>query len=113
VLNKVYQMPGGGFFSPSRLGRLSARPLAAGRPQTLLCVLHQRATSPPLDASGLSAVSIDVVHFPASDLKRQQDRLRSFVGKSAGPDLNKARIRNMAQDFFDGKPVPNNGCRKG
>jgi hypothetical protein len=92
---------------------LSARKLRKGGSQEGMCVLHQKSNKAYMDATGVSAILINVVHFPPDDLKRQQRRLSGFLGKSGTPEEDKGPIANLRQDWADGKRIPKNGCEKG
>jgi hypothetical protein len=101
------------FFSNSRISGLSARKLAKGRSQKVTCVEKSRPNvEPRLFALGFSGVSINIVPFPADDLKHQQHRLAGFLGKT--PDFAVRRpIVSLEEDFWLGKKGPGNGCRSG
>jgi hypothetical protein len=65
-------------------------------------------------STGLYAVTIKIVPFPADDLKHQQHRLAGFLGDRRDPDYYPHRpIDKLENDFFLGPKGPRNGCHKG
>jgi hypothetical protein len=109
--NHAWQAPRQFFFNSSVRG-LSARKLAMRRSQAVTCVEQSRRSADPrMSSEGLSAVSVKIVPFPASDLEHQQHRLAGFLGKYIS--WYRRPIAKLSDDFFAGRHTPGNGCHPG
>jgi hypothetical protein len=93
---------------------LSARQLAKGHTQTVTCYEHSSPRAIPTRRTiGFFAVMVTIVRFPADDLKHQQRRLTAFVGTRDEFTPMGRPMDRTAFKFFNGKPVPGNGCHTG
>lgn len=105
------------FFDYGHLGDLSARMLAKGRSQEVICIQQSRPPAGPrLQTIGFSAVSVAIVPFPAKKLKHQQEWLAGLLGeREEAADYEGASrpITRLSDKYFEGKPVPKNGCHPG
>jgi hypothetical protein len=109
--NRAWQAPRQFFFNTSVRG-LSARKLAMRRSQAVTCVEQsRRSANPRMSSQGFSAVSINIVPFPASDLEHQQRRLAGFLGKYI--NWYRRPIAKLSDDFLAGRHTPGNGCHRG
>jgi hypothetical protein len=99
------------FFFNANIRGLSARQLAMGHSQQVTCMEHsRRSANPRMSSQGFSAVFINIVPFPASDLEHQQHRLAGFLGKHIHWD--RRHIAKLGDDFLAGGRTPGNGCHK-
>jgi hypothetical protein len=64
-----------------------------------------------MSSQGFSAVSVNIVPFPASDLEHQQHRLAGFLGKHI--KWESRHIAKLSDDFLAGRHTPGNGCHRG
>ena len=109
--NRFWQAPRQFFFHTNVRG-LSARQLAMGHRQQVTCIEQsRRSANPRMSSQGFSAVSINIVPFPASDLKHQQHRLAGFLGKHI--KWESSHIAKLSDDFLAGRRTPGNGCHPG
>jgi hypothetical protein len=109
--NRAWSAPRQFFFNGNVRG-LSARQLAMRHSQKVTCIEQSRGSANPrMASSGFSAVSINIVPFPASDLEHQQHRLAGFLGKHIHWD--RRHTAKLSDDFFAGRHTPGNGCHPG
>jgi hypothetical protein len=105
------------FFDYGHLSGLSAGMLAKGHSQEVICIQTSRPPAQPrLQTIGFSAVSVAIVPFPSKKLKHQQEWLTGLLGESEKVDDYKGASRpitRLSDKYFEGKPVPKNGCHPG